>query len=215
MSLRTLREELEEEKFRVSIFGSARIKMGDPRYKQVNALGKMLGEKGIDLVTGGGAGLMVAANSGHKLGSKKSGAHSIGLNIKLPNEQKANKHLDVKKEFSIFSDRLDEFMLLSNVVVVAPGGVGTLLELMYSWQLVQVEHVCNMPIILMGDMWKGFLEWLRENPLKLKMFDEKDYYLLFWAKTPREAMEVINEAYEAYKMGDKNFCLNYKKYKIK
>jgi uncharacterized protein (TIGR00730 family) len=204
---------LDAEHFRVAIFGSARIKKDDSVYKQIYKLGKMLGKRDIDIVTGGGAGLMEAANAGHKIGSRKTHAKSIGLNIKLPREQKANKHLDLKKEFAIFSKRLDEFMKLSNVVVVAPGGVGTLLELLYSWQLVQVEHIQNIPIILLGGVWDGFGEWLRKNPMKQGYFEREDLKLLFFTRNFEEVIEIIDEAYVEHKKGNSYFCFNYKKYK--
>ena len=115
--------------FRVSIFGSSRIKKSDKIYNEIYHLARMLGEEGIDVVTGGGPGLMEAANSGHKAGSRESRAHSIGLGITLPKIQKFNNSLDYQKTFSRFTGRLDKFTLLSNAVVVAPGGVGTTLEL--------------------------------------------------------------------------------------
>jgi uncharacterized protein (TIGR00725 family) len=132
--------------YRVAIFGSARIKEGDQKYNDVFNIAKGLAEGGMDVVTGGGPGIMQAANAGHKSASK--GTHSIGLNIKLPFEQDDNKFLDIKKDFDRFSNRLDAFMSLSDAVVVATGGIGTILELFYTWQLVQVQHLCETPIIL-------------------------------------------------------------------
>ena len=105
-------------------------------------------------------------------------------------------------------------MLLSNIVVVAPGGVGTLLELFYTWQLMQVRHICHIPIILLGDEWKGLLEWLKKSPLKKNFFEKEDYQLLFLANSGTEAIKVIDKAYEEFKKGNKDFCLNYKKYRI-
>ena len=136
--------------YRVAIFGSARTKEGDPKYQEVFEISKGLAAAGFDIVTGGGPGIMLAANAEHQ--SVPSDGHSIGLNIKLPFEQEANKFLDIKKGFDRFSGRLDTFMALSDAVIVAPGGIGTLLELFYSWQLIQVQHVCETPIILYGKM---------------------------------------------------------------
>ena len=131
--------------YKVAIFGSARIEEGDQDYQEIFEISRGLAEAGFDIVTGGGPGIMQAGNAGHKsVGSKQ---HSIGLNIKLPFEQDDNKYLDIKKEFDRFSGRLDAFMSLSDAVIVAPGGIGTILELFYSWQLVQVEHICETPII--------------------------------------------------------------------
>lgn len=100
-------------------------------------------------------------------------------------------------------------MLLSNAVIVAEGGVGTLLELLYTWQLVQVKQVCNIPIILMGKQWKGLLNWLEKSPLKNKYFEKKDFDLLFLAKDYNEVVRIIDHAYEEYKAGKKDFCLDY------
>ncbi len=207
-------EELKKREFRVTIFGSARLKKGDEEYSDVYDLAKMIGEKGIDLVTGGGPGVMESASAGHRVGTRKSKAHTIGLNIKLPHEQRMNDYVNVKKQFTRFSERLDNFMLLSNAIVVAHGGVGTLLELFYSWQLMQVKKICNTPIILLGKQWKGLIEWLKKEPLKRKFFSKEDLELLFVAKNSKEAIKIIKEAYEEYKKGNKNFCLNYNKYKL-
>ena len=201
--------------FKVTIFGSARIKKNTLVYIQARTLARMLGERGFDVITGGGPGLMRAASEGHRKGSKKTGAYSIGVGIKLPNEQKFNRHLDIKKEFKRFSRRLDYFMSLSNVIVVAPGGIGTLLELFYTWQLSQVQQICNIPIILMGKQWPPLIRWLEKYPLKSRYFDQKDINLLFLAKNCEEAIKIIDKAHEEYKKGGKDFCLNYKKYRLK
>lgn len=210
----TLWRELKKRDFRVTIFGSSRMKNKDPEYKQVYQLAKMVGHKGIDLVTGGGAGIMEAASSGHKDGSHKTKAHTIGLNIKLPHEQRINDYVDIKKEFTRFSERLDNFMLLSNAIVVAHGGIGTTLELFYAWQLMQVKHICHIPIILLGKQWKGLIKWLKNEPLRRGFFSKEDLELLFVVKNSEEAMKIIDKAYLEHKKGNEDFCLNYKKYKI-
>ncbi len=206
-------KELKEDVFKVTIFGSARIKRGTLLYKEIKNLAKMLGERGFDVVSGGGPGLMEAASIGHVEGSKKTGAHSIGVGIKLKT-QRFNKSLDIKKEFSKFSERLDNFMALSNVVVVAPGGIGTLLELFYTWQLSQVKHIQNTPIILVGEQWPPFIKWLEKYPLKSGFFERKDLNLLFLADDCKEVIKMIDKIYEKYKEGDEEFYSNYKKYKI-
>lgn len=194
-------EKLKKDSFRVTIFGSARIKRGTLIYNQVKTLARLLGERGIDVVTGGGPGLMEAANLGHKRGSGKTGARSIGIGIKLPSEQTFNKHLDIKKEFKKFSRRLDVFMALSNVVVVAPGGVGTLLELFYTWQLVQVKRIHNIPIIMLGRQWPALMKWFKKYPLKSKFFEKKDVNLLFLAKDCNEVIKMIDKAHEVHQKG--------------
>jgi len=200
--------------FRVAIFGSARIKEGDKRYNEIYRLAKLIAADGHDIVTGGGPGIMEAANKGHKEGRKRTDIHSFGLNIMLPKEQMANKHLDVRKEFERFSERLDYFMYLSNVVVVAPGGIGTLLEFFYTLQLVQVKHICNIPIILFGKQWPELIEWIEKWPLKKKLINEEDLNVVFLANNYMDVMKVIKTVYNEFRKGDKDFCINSDKYKL-
>ena len=195
---RNLKQALKD--FHVTIFGSARIKKGDKEYEDVYHLARIIGERGINLVTGGGPGVMRAANTGHINGSKKNKSYTIGLGISLPHEQRIDPYVDIKQKFTRFSERLDNFMLLSNVIVVAPGGVGTLLELFFAWQLMQVKHVSGIPIILLGKQWKGLLKWLRKVPLRREFFSKKDFQLLFYAEDYSKAMEIIDKTYEEYKI---------------
>ena len=202
-------------RFRVAIFGSARIKRGDSRYKLIYTLAKMIAIEGIDIVTGGGPGLMDAASRGHHAGRKNKNIYTMGLTIHLPKEQKESYHLDVKKDFHKFSKRLDNFIRLSNVVIVAPGGIGTTLELMYIWQLVQVKHSCDIPIILFGQVWAGFIKWIKKGPLKNKFLDKDDLALLYHTKNCNEAMNVIKTAHKEFKKGKKDICLNITRYKVR
>jgi len=215
--VKKLDKRMRSKHFHVTIFGSARMKKNDPSYKLVYNLAEMIGERGIDIVTGGGPGIMEAASLGHKTGRRKNRfeSHTIGLGIKLPHEQKFNKGVNISKVFDKFSNRLDNFMLLSNAVVVAPGGVGTMLELFYTWQLMQVKHTCHIPIILLGDTWDGLIKWLERKPLKKRFFDKRDLNLLFHAKTCDGAIEIIDAAYKAFQRKDNNSCLNFEKYNIK
>jgi uncharacterized protein (TIGR00730 family) len=203
--------------FKVAMFGSARIESGDQNYETVKNLAKSLGHRGIDVLTGGGPGLMKAANEGHKIGSLESGlhAHSVGIGVKLPWNQKFNQSVEYKERVTRFSKRLDEFMLLSNAVIVAPGGLGTMLELFYTWQLVQVHHLCNTPIILMGEQWGGLLKWIKEYPLKNGYLEKQDYSLVYHVKNEKEALQIIEDAFEHFKKDKKNFCLNYEFYRSK
>lgn len=206
---------IDPEHFRVAIFGSARIKPNDPRYNQIYQLARRIARQGIDVVTGGGPGLMEAASQGHQEGrGNDDSIHAFGLNIMLPMEQQENKHLDIKKDFRRFSARLDYFMTLSNVVVVAPGGIGTLLELFYAWQLIQVKHTCRIPIILLGDMWPELIEWMEKWPLRKKMVSSDDLRAIFLANNVTETMKIIKHTYQKYREGGKDFCLNYKKYRL-
>jgi len=215
MMMKKLDEKSIKNRFRVAIFGSARIKKGDPRYELIYYLAKAIAAEGIDIVTGGGPGLMDAASRGHHAGRKNENIYTVGLTIHLPKEQKESYHLDIKKDFHKFSKRLDNFIHLSNVVVVAPGGVGTTLELMYIWQLVQVEYSCSIPIILVGGIWEGFVDWVKRGPLKNKFLNKEDIDLLYLTKNKDEAMKIIKMAYKEYKKGSKNICLNINKYLIK
>jgi uncharacterized protein (TIGR00730 family) len=201
-----LKKEVPRKHFTVAIFGSARIKEKDPIYRQVYRLGKSIGSRGLDVVTGGGPGIMDAANRGHHDGRKDRHVLSLGLNIILPQEQVPNKHLDIKTEFHLFSARLDAFMLLANVVVVAPGGVGTLLELFYAWQLIQVREIGDLPVILMGDMWKELVAWVSRWPLRRKLLSSSDLDSLFLVRDNAEAMRVIGAAHQAYMKGEKPSC---------
>ncbi|MBI4018944.1 MAG: LOG family protein [Candidatus Aenigmarchaeota archaeon] len=198
--------------FRVAIFGSARIKKNDANYRMIYRLAKMIGKEHVDIVTGGGPGIMEAANKGHKAGSNGNGAHSMGLLIKLPNEQKSNKHIDIKKEYRHFSERLDNFMMLSSAVVVAPGGLGTLLELVYAWQLMQVRHTCEIPLIVIGDMWKEFVAWSKKWQLRSAYMKPEDFDSIYTVATADDAMEILKQAHEQYLKAGKNACFNTVRY---
>lgn len=208
--------EIRLDEFRVTVFGSARVKKGDKTYKLVHSLAKHIGAQGFDVVTGGGPGLMDAASSGHAAGVKKGNqtAHALGLLIKLYVKERPNTHLNLKKEFSRFSERLDYFMSLSNVVVVAPGGLGTLLELFYTWQLIQVKQTCNIPIILLGDHYDELITWIRKGPVAHRYMDARDLDMIATARNPDEAMKIIMETYAQYKRGGNDVCINLKRYRV-
>lgn len=198
--------------YRVTIFGSARIKPGDREYEDVFRIAQGLAAFGYDVVTGGGPGLMQAANAGHR--SVETGGLSIGLNIRLPHEQLPNPFLDIKREFDRFSGRLDTFMALSDAVVVAPGGIGTLLELFYCWQLVQVGHICKTPIILFGEVWRPLLRWLNEEVLTRGLIDATDLEGVFHVKeSPQSVVDLVRRL-ERDRTGSGEVCVNYRKYRI-
>jgi len=175
--------------YRVSIFGSARIKEGTSDYTQVYNLAKKLAQNKTDIVTGGGPGLMEAANAGAKDGSSDS--KSFGLHIDLPFETTPNEHLDVTYHHKKFSSRLDEFMRISHAVIVTPGGIGTILELLYTWQLIQVQHISERPIILLGGMWEGLIEWMKSEPLKKNLISKNDFKNIIIVKDVDEAIEIL------------------------
>lgn len=198
--------------FRVSIFGSARIPEEDPIYKETFSLASEIAKMGADLITGGGPGLMAAASEGHTAGDPDNVVQSIGLNIRLPFEQEPNEGLDVMETHERFSTRLDDFMLFSNVVVVMPGGVGTCLEFFYTWQLIQVNHICKIPVILVGEMWKDLIKWVIDQPLRHGYLDSDDLGAIVVVDHAEEAIEVIKEAQEKFNEADGDVCVNWKKY---
>ena len=188
--------------YRVCIFGSARIKRHTPVYKSVLMLARYLAWKGIDILTGGGPGLMEAANKGAQLGQheRKTRSFSYGLPIKLPRENEANLHLDVKRHHQKISSRLDDFMRLSHAVVVTPGGIGTLLELFFSWQLIQVGHIGIRPIVLMDRAyWKDLIEWMKKSVLSRGLIGPKDFDFVSIVDTPEEVLEIIEAHYTKFR----------------
>jgi len=188
--LDTVITDMGTEFYRVSIFGSARIKPDTKEYKEVYILAKELAESGADIVTGGGPGLMEAANAGAKEGSSST-SKSYGLSIELPFEDIPNKHVDVRYHHKRFSSRLDEFLRISHAVVVTPGGIGTLLELLYTWQLIQVNHISARPVILVGDMWNGFLDWVKSEPLQAQLMDKADFDNIIIVKDVHEVTKLL------------------------
>lgn len=203
-------KELKNSDFRVTIFGSARIKKGQKVWKEVYKIAKAVGELGADIVTGGGQGLMEAASAGHTV--SKNHGDTIGLNIDLPTEQMPNKHLNIKQEFDTFSTRLDTFILLSNIVIVAPGGVGTCLEFFYVWQLMQVHHICKIPIIMLGPMWKGLLRWVERGPLKDGLLKRSDLESIIVVKNADQAIKILRHAHKMFKGMGSDASMNVKMY---
>ena len=187
--LDSLVTEIGSDYYRVSVFGSARIKKNTDEYIQVYELAKKLAQNKADIVTGGGPGLMEAANVGAKEGSPDS--KSFGLHIDLPFETTPNEHLDVTFHHKKFSSRLDEFMRISNAVIVTPGGIGTILELMYAWQLIQVDHITPRPIILLGDMWNGLINWMKDEPLKRSLINEADFDNITTVQNINEVIPIL------------------------
>lgn len=194
-----LKKALKNNHFRVAIFGSARIKPGDSIYEDVFDLASRIGTRGYDVVTGGGPGLMDAANAGHMAGDTKNRADSIGLIIHLPFESEGNKHLEIRRRFMHFSKRLDTFLALSHVMVVTTGGIGSLLELYYMWQHMQVHHVSYKPIILVGEMWGHLIDWMRKDVLTSGLVSPTDFDYIYIAKDNDQAMAMINTFHKLYR----------------
>ena len=154
------------ERYRVTIFGSARAKPGTVAYEETSRVAAALTELGCDIITGGGPGLMQAANEGTRRAER--GGHSVGIRVELPFEQEANPFVELAFEHRTFFTRLHHFVLASDAFVVAPGGIGTVLETMVIWQLLQVRHLEDTPLILVGKMWPGLVEWARASMLSFE-----------------------------------------------
>ena len=142
---------------------------------------------------------MEAANRGLKE-AQNDGAVSYGLTIELPRSQElANRHLDIKSEHKRFSSRLDEFMRLSHAVIVAPGGIGTLLELTFVWQLIQVGMVERRPVVLLGRrFWEGLVTWMREQMLDNRLVSPGDFDWIHSVDTPDEALQYVQPELERF-----------------
>lgn len=187
--------------FRVCIFGSARIKPNDQIYLDVEELARLLGHEGIDVLTGGGPGLMEAANKGLVSGKDeaKSKAKSFGISIDLGKIEEPNEHLDIKHHHRKFSSRLDDFMRLSNAIIVTPGGIGTLLELYFSWQLLQVGHMPDRPIVLLGkEFWTGLIDWMKQKQVEGGLVSPGDLRWISIVDSPQEAADIISEEHRKF-----------------
>jgi len=188
--------------FRTCIFGSARIKPDDAIYKQTFDIAKGLGKQGIDVLTGGGPGLMEAANKGLLAGKEEFGTDSLsfGITIELNKfEEEPSEHLEIKHHHRRFSSRLDDFMRLSHAIIVVRGGIGTLLELYFSWQLLQVGHMKPRPIILVDKgFWTGLLDWMKEHQVGNGLVSPGDLDWIHLVDSPEEALELISKEHKAF-----------------
>src|SRR5215510_10335389 len=153
------------DRYRVTIFGSARARPGTVAYEETKRAAKALAEMDCDIITGGGPGLMQAANEGVGLAGKST---SVGIRVDLPFEQEVNPFVELAFEHRTFFTRLHHFVLASDAFIVAPGGIGTVLETMMIWQLLQVHHLERAPLILVGKMWPGLINWVRDAMLSFE-----------------------------------------------
>jgi uncharacterized protein (TIGR00730 family) len=150
------------DRYRVSIFGSARITPDSWAYAAVRDTSAELTRLGCDILTGGGPGLMQAANEGAALADPDGALRrSVGIRVELPFEQEVNAFVTEAYEHKTFFTRLHHFVLASDAFVVTPGGIGTVLEMLMVWQLLQVRHLRDTPLILAGHFWDGLLDWAR------------------------------------------------------
>lgn len=178
----------------VTIFGSARVKEGTPYYELTERVARLLSDSGFSVISGGGPGIMEAANKGAFHGKSPS----VGLNIQLPHEQANNPYQDISQTFRHFFARKYMFVRFASAYVVMPGGFGTLDELMEALTLIQTGKARRMPIILVcSDFWKGLIDWFKETLVREKMIDAEDMHLIQLIDEPEKIVEAIFKHYEA------------------
>lgn len=173
----------------VTVFGSARLNEGTPYYEEARKLGKLLAQDNFAVITGGGPGIMEAANRG----AFEAKGISVGCNVVLPHEQKSNPYLTHTKNFYYFFVRKVMLMKYSSAYVIFPGGFGTLDELTEAITLMQTGKSVHFPVILVGrEYWAGFLEWIKVMFIQAKTVDAKDLDLLTLVDSAEEAAAVIH-----------------------
>ena len=179
----------------VSVFGSARLSEKSPYYGLAREIGRKLAEAGFAVITGGGPGLMEAANRGAREGK----GLSIGMNIELPQEQK-NDYLDVHHFFRYFFVRKVVFVKYAMAFIILPGGFGTMDELFESLTLIQTEKISNFPVILMGkDYFEGLYSWMKKTMIPTGTISPEDLYSFLLTDDPDIAVKVIKESWENIK----------------
>jgi uncharacterized protein (TIGR00730 family) len=172
----------------VTVFGSARIPPDHPHYALVRETAGCLGRAGFAVITGGGPGLMEAANRG----ARDAGALSIGCNIELPREQPLNEYLDITVRFRHFFARQVMFVRYASAFVICPGGFGTLDELFEALTLIQTSTIRDFPVVLLGEgEWEGLLEWLRAGALADRRIDPADLAQLHIVQEPARVAEIV------------------------
>jgi len=177
----------------VAVFGSARTPPGDRAYAEVRAVAAALGRRGWSVITGGGPGLMEAANRG----ARDAGATSVGCNIELPREQHLNPYVDIGLTFRHFFARKVMFVRYASAFVIAPGGFGTLDELFESLTLIQTATIRHFPVVLLGDgEWDGLLAWLSEHAVADARIDAGDLRHLHVVEDPADACAIVDDACE-------------------
>ena len=184
------------DRYRVTIFGSARARPGTIAYEETKRASKALAAMGCDIITGGGPGLMQAANEGV---DAAGGSKSMGIRVDLPFEQEVNPFVELAYEHKTFFTRLHHFVLASDAFIVAPGGIGTVLETMMIWQLLQVRHLDKTPLILVGKLWPGLVEWVRGSMLTFEtpLINAEDVDIPICVNTADDAIEIIRRHRQA------------------
>jgi uncharacterized protein (TIGR00730 family) len=172
----------------VSIFGSARVKAGDPNYEKTVVIARELARNGFHIITGGGPGIMEAGNKG----AIEGGAKSIGLNIRLPLEQEPNSYSNLKLDFQYFFVRKVMFIKYAQAYIALPGGFGTMDEIFEAVTLIQTRRIKPFPVILVGsEYWGGLLEWIRSTVLSGKYIASEDLDFLTVLDEPEEVVHTI------------------------
>ena len=172
----------------VSIFGSARAKPQSNNYKTTVSVARLLTENGFNIISGGGPGIMEAANKG----AAEVGGKSVGLHIHLPNEQKPNDYANIQLKYNYFFIRKVMFVKYAVAYVIMPGGFGTLDELFEALTLIQTKRIKYFPIILIDSgYWHGLLEWIKGTMIKENNISESDFEIFNVVDTPEEAVGII------------------------
>ena len=172
----------------VSIFGSARTREDDPMYLAAQETGRLLANAGFEVITGGGPGVMEAANRG----AYEAGKVSVGCNIELPFEQSANPYQTRSLSFKYFFVRKTMFIKYSNAYIIFPGGFGTMDELFEALTLIQTKKIRNFPVVLFGSQyWQGLLQWVTSTMLHERYISEEDLQLMHLTDSPEEAVNFI------------------------
>jgi hypothetical protein len=175
----------------VAVFGSARTPVDSPYYALARETARTLGEAGFSIITGGGPGLMEAANRG----AQQAGALSVGLNIDLPFEQSLNPYVDLPVHFHYFFARKVMFVRYSSAFVVLPGGYGTMDELFEALTLIQTHKILRFPVILLGERyWGGLVNWIAEQMLAGGKISPEDLELLQLADDPQQVLGLVRDA---------------------
>jgi len=178
----------------VAVFGSARTPPEDPVYKAAQETAALLAHAGFAVITGGGPGIMEAANRG----AFEAGGTSVGCNIELPHEQKSNDYLTLSLKFKYFFVRKMLFVKYSNAFIIFPGGFGTLDELFESLTLIQTRKIRNFPVVLYGSRyWSGMIDWIKSTVLSNANIAEEDLQLLHLTDSPAEIVDIISSFQDA------------------
>jgi len=183
-------ESLSKLKNAVSIFGSARVTPDDPYYQKTEKLAHRLAQKGFSVITGGGPGIMEAANKG----AAEAGGKSVGMNIRLPFEQKPNAYANISIDYKYFFIRKVMFVKYAIAYVIMPGGFGTMDELFEALTLIQTRRIKSFPVILMGcEYWKGLLDWIKNTMIRSSMILPEDLDFIEIIDDPDEVVKHIQK----------------------